>query len=87
MLAVIVVMITIHILHMSIIKLILFSYDPHDPCVQPDARVLAMGGGQTADFQGDEVRHGEHVPGGHHHHRDDHDDVELRKHIRVMNDC
>ena len=68
MLAVIVVMITIHILYMSIIKLILSSHDPHAPCVQPDAGVLAMGGGQTADFQGDEVRHGEHVPGDHHHH-------------------
>ena len=35
-----------------------------------------MGGRQTADFQGDEVRHGEHVPGDHHHHHEhEHDDV------------
>ena len=31
--------------------------------VQPDARVLAMGGGEKANFQRDEIRHGEHVPG------------------------
>ena len=31
--------------------------------MQPDARVLAMGGGEKANFQRDEIRHGEHVPG------------------------
>ena len=57
--------------HPSIFTNISFHpYDP-DPRSQPDAGVLAMGGGQTTHFQGDEVRHGEHVPGDHDHDQDD----------------
>ena len=57
--------------HPSIFTNISFHPDDPDPRSQPDAGVLAMGGGQTTHFQGDEVRHGEHVPGDHHHDQDD----------------
>ena len=57
--------------HPSIFTNISFHPDDPDPRSQPDAGVLAMGGGQTTHFQGDEVRHGEHVPGDHDHDQDD----------------